>query len=132
MHMLFPRNLSTFRKERVCRTEEDRLKAVRQYLTGELSEKQIVEQYDLSSVQTFYQWLGRYCQELIQMTADAENQTGSKNDALLSGKEKDREIKRLKKALELEKMRCEGYLQMIELAEQQFNIPIRKKSGTKQ
>ena len=132
MHMLFPRNLSTFRKERVCRTEEDRLKAVRQYLTGELSEKQIVEQYALSSVQIFYQWLGRYCQELIQVTADAEDQTGCKNDVLLSDKEKDREINRLKKALELEKMRCEGYLHMIELAEQQFNIPIRKKSGTKQ
>ena len=42
------------------------------------------------------------------------------------------EIKRLKKALDLEKMRSAGYSHMIELAEQQFNIPIRKKSGTKQ
>ena len=37
-----------------------------------------------------------------------------------------------KKALDLEKMRSAGYSHMIELAEQQFNIPIRKKSGTKQ
>lgn len=29
-------------------------------------------------------------------------------------------------------MRSAGYSHMIELAEQQFNIPIRKKSGTKQ
>ena len=43
-----------------------------------------------------------------------------------------KEIKRLKKALDLEKMRSAGYPHMIELAEQQFNIPIRKKSGTKQ
>ena len=43
-----------------------------------------------------------------------------------------KEIKRLKKALDLEKMRSAGYSHMIELAEQQFNIPIRKKSGTKQ
>ena len=41
-------------------------------------------------------------------------------------------VKRLKKALDLEKMRSAGYSHMIELAEQQFNIPIRKKSGTKQ
>ena len=38
-----------------------------------------------------------------------------------------KEIKRLKKALDLEKMRSAGYSHMIELAEQQFNIPIRKK-----
>ena len=31
-----------------------------------------------------------------------------------------------------EKIRSEAYNHMIELAEQQFNIPIRKKSGTKQ
>lgn len=43
-----------------------------------------------------------------------------------------KEIKRLKKALDLEKMRSAGYSHMIELAEQQFNIPIRKNSGTKQ
>ena len=43
-----------------------------------------------------------------------------------------KEIKRLKKALDLEKMSSAGYSHMIELAEQQFNIPIRKKSGTKQ
>lgn len=42
------------------------------------------------------------------------------------------EFKRLKKALELEKIRSETYNHMIDLAEQQFNIPIRKKSGTKQ
>ncbi len=43
-----------------------------------------------------------------------------------------KEFKRLKKALELEKIRSEAYNHMIDLAEQQFNIPIRKKSGTKQ
>ena len=35
-------------------------------------------------------------------------------------------------ALDLEKMLSAGYSHMIELAEQQFNILIRKKSGTKQ
>ncbi len=120
------------RKERGWRTEEERLKAVRQYLAGELNEKQIVEQYALSSVQLFYQWIGRYCQELIQVTTNSENLTDSNGDPALLVKEKDREIIRLRKALELEKMRSEGYLHMIELAEQQFNIPIRKKSGTKQ
>ena len=37
-----------------------------------------------------------------------------------------------RKALELEKLRSHAYSTMIDLAEQTFNIPVRKKSGTKQ
>ena len=36
------------------------------------------------------------------------------------------------KALELEKLRAKAYDTMINVAEETFNIPIRKKSGTKQ
>ena len=42
-------------------------------------------------------------------------------------KEKDAEIKRLRKTLELEKLRSHAYSAMIDLAEQPFNIPVRKK-----
>lgn len=45
----------------------------------------------------------------------------------MTPQEQFQELKRLKKALELEKIRSEAYNHMIELAEQQFNIPIRKK-----
>ena len=44
----------------------------------------------------------------------------------------DAEIKRLRKALELEKLRSKAFSTMIDLAEETFNIPVRKKSGTKQ
>ncbi|MEH2797318.1 hypothetical protein [Segatella copri] len=47
-------------------------------------------------------------------------------------KEKDAEIKRLRKALELEKLRSKAFSTMIDLAEETFNIPVRKKSGNKQ
>ena len=42
------------------------------------------------------------------------------------------ENKRLQKPLKLEKLRSKAYDTMINLAEETFNIPIRKKSGTKQ
>ena len=42
------------------------------------------------------------------------------------------ENRRLEKALELEKLRAKAYDTMINVAEETFNIPIRKKSGTKQ
>ena len=42
------------------------------------------------------------------------------------------ENKRLKEALELEKLRSRAFDTMIDVAEKNFNIPIRKKAGTKQ
>ena len=42
------------------------------------------------------------------------------------------ELKKARKEAELEKLRAHAYDTMINLAEERFNIPIRKKSGTKQ
>lgn len=41
-------------------------------------------------------------------------------------------LKKAQKEAELEKLRAKAYDKMINLAEERFNIPIRKKSGTKQ
>ena len=42
------------------------------------------------------------------------------------------EITRLKKELRQEKMRAEALDTMIDVAEEMFNVPVRKKAGTKQ
>ena len=61
------------------------------------------------------------------------------NDDTMANKSKDEQIRELKvelkkarKEAELEKLRAHAYDTMINLAEERFNIPIRKKSGTKQ
>ena len=64
----------------------------------------------------------------MQYEPEIEEDMAKTNDELL--KEKDEEIKRLRKALELEKLRSHAYSTMIDLAEQTFNIPIRKKLTT--
>lgn len=53
----------------------------------------------------------------------------SKDDQIRELKE---ELKKAKKEAELEKLRATAYNKMIDLAEETFDIPIRKKSGTKQ
>lgn len=111
------------------KSKEDRLAIVRQFLVGELSVEQIVQRYRLSSSQVFYCWVGQSIEETLQLKKDEESAETTLADGSLDQSE---EIKRLKKALELEKLRSAGYCHMIELAEKQFNIPIRKKSGTKQ
>ena len=57
----------------------------------------------------------------------------------MANKSKDDQIKELKERLrqaekraEMEELRAKAYSKMIDVAEETFNIPIRKKSGTKQ
>lgn len=109
-------------------SNEDRLEVVRQFMEGELSVDQIVERHQLSSPQVFYGWVGRCIEETLQLPKNQDPAGPASTDDAL---DQSKEIERLKKALELEKLRSAGYRRMIELAEQQFNIPIRKKSGTK-
>lgn len=45
--------------------------------------------------------------------------------------EQQREIERLKKALKAAELRAEAYSMMIDIAERQLKVAIRKKSGTK-
>ena len=107
----------------------ERTEAVRQLLEKEQTVEQIVSRFNLSSAQVVYGWIGRYIKEILLSDTPKKTEIDDKE---LTLSEALKEIKRLKKALDLEKMRSAGYSHMIELAEQQFNIPIRKKSGTKQ
>ncbi|MDR1273111.1 MAG: hypothetical protein LBK12_01050 [Odoribacteraceae bacterium] len=50
----------------------------------------------------------------------------------LSAGEKDSRIRELERALSMEKMRSECLEKMIEIAERELKIDIRKKSGAKQ
>lgn len=103
---------------------DERTEAVRQLLEKEQTVEQIVSRFNLSSAQVVYGWIGRYIEEILLSDTPKEPEIDDKE---LTLSEALKEIKRLKKALDLEKMRSAGYSHMIELAEQQFNIPIRKK-----
>ena len=113
--------------------EEDRTLAVLDFLKREQSVADLVQKHHISNEQTLYSWVGRYLSqnELVSLQDTNENN--------MANKSKDDQIRELKAALkkaqkeaELEKLRAKAYDKMIDLAETAFNIPIRKKSGTKQ
>ena len=112
--------------------KEDKDLAVLEFLKGEMSPSELVEKYHISSEQILYSWVGRYLSETRLLSLQGETIEDMAN------KSKDDQIRELKAALkkaqkeaELEKLRAKAYDKMIDLAEERFNIPIRKKSGTK-
>lgn len=106
---------------------------IMEFLKGELSAEEMVEKYHICSVQTLYAWVGKF------LTQEESVSLPEQNDMDMANKSKDDQIRELKEELkkarkeaELEKLRATAYNKMIDLAEETFNIPIRKKSGTKQ
>jgi transposase-like protein len=116
--------------------EEAKLSIIRDYYENGLSVEDVVSKYRLNSKYLFYQWLGQYVGKSLSLNEfkDTDPCMQKKKDSLdsLTSQEKYLKIKSLEKALELEKLRSRGFEVMIDVAENQLNIPIRKKAGTKQ
>ena len=114
-------------------TDEDRIQIVREYLESGVAAEKIIKKYHISSRSVLFSWMDKFLNGKdslpLQQEPVDDDMAKTKDERL---KEKDAEIKRLRKALELEKLRSHAYSTMIDLAEQTFNIPVRKKSGTKQ
>ena len=115
-------------------TDDDRILIVREYLESGLPAEKIIKKYHISSRSVLFSWMDKFLNERdslpLQQEPQIEEDMAKTKDERM--KEKDTEIKRMRKALELEKLRSHAYSTMIDLAEQTFNIPVRKKSGTKQ
>ena len=95
-------------------------------------QQEIADKYHLSNRQVLFNWMDRYVNEREIVSLPESEEDMSRKPAEERVKELETEVKRLSKALELERLRSEAYSTMIDLAEKTFNIPVRKKSGTKQ
>ena len=111
----------------------DRVNAVLDILKGATTAEEVRKKYDITSINSIYTWIGKYVSQ--EKSLSLEEQT----EEDMANKNKDDQIRELKaqlkqarKEAELEKLRAHAYDTMINLAEETFNIPIRKKSGTKQ
>ena len=116
-------------------TEEDRMAIVAEYVSGHMPASQIIEKYHLSSRQILFNWMDKYVNEKELVSLQDETNPSdpmAKKSPEDRVKELEAENKKLQKAMELEKLRSKAYDTMIDVAEETFNIPIRKKSGTKQ
>ena len=98
----------------------------REIETGKISRKEAKERYSLNSESTIWGWVQQYGlgkEVSLAMMTPEEKQT----QAAL-----EKRIKALEKALDMANLKTIAAETMIDIAEEQFNIPIRKKAGPKQ
>jgi transposase-like protein len=118
--------------------ETDKIAIAREYHERGCPASEIVSKYHISSAVVLYGWLDKYLNEkvCVSLQPETDNETDmsrkSKQQLEEELKAMKAELRRLQEALELEKLRSRAYDTMIDVAEANFNIPIRKKAGTKQ
>lgn len=118
--------------------ETDKMSIVREHIETGRPASDIVSKYGLSGPIVLYAWVDKYLsrKDFLSLEPETDNPTDMAKktkqqleDELKKAKEENR---RLREALELEKLRSRAFDTMIDVAEKNFNIPIRKKAGTKQ
>ena len=118
--------------------ETDKIAIAREYHERGCPASEIVSKYHISSAVVLYGWLDKYLNEkvCVSLHSKTENETDMSKKSKQQLEEELKAVKaenrRLQEALWLEKLRSKAFDTMIDVAEANFNIPIRKKAGTKQ
>ncbi len=101
------------------------------YENGDLSYAQVAEKYGLKGRDTVKEWVKvlRKNGEIAPSTAILTPMT---EEEKRESDAKDRRIKELERQLEDERLRSLAFSTMIDVAEEELGVPIRKKSGSKQ
>ena len=116
-------------------TDDEKLKIISEFLQEQTPVQTILDKYHISSKYVFMSWMDKLLKEKESLSLQVQtNPSEPMADKSLEDrvKELEAENKRLQKTLELEKLRSKALDTMINVAEETFNIPVRKKPGTKQ
>lgn len=119
---------SVLKEKRVVLSDRQRLEIALEYLEGHSSFRSLGEKYGLSA-NTIWRSVHTFVEENPTKAALLKQQKAHNEEDELTRLR--REVKELKAQLEYEHLRATAYDTMIDIAEEKFNIPIRKKAGTK-
>ena len=124
-------------KKRHHYSEEERLSILRDYYSSGMSMYACVQKYHMSTNSILIRWKKEYEShpEFVSLQSEPKELDMANRDKE-SYKEEIAQLKKrnkeLEKALAFSKLETEARDLMISIADEQFNIPIRKKAGAKQ
>lgn len=112
--------------------DELKLQVVQEYLNTSMSQKELMLKYNIRGTNCITQWMRKFGLPLPDQQQIELQRTMSK-EAEKTSKERELEskVKQLEQQLEHEKFRTLALNTMIDIAERDLKIVIRKKSGAK-
>jgi len=125
-------------EKRKRRNDAFRLEVIEDYLSSGASKSSIARKYNIGDADTIRTWMKRmgikdpYKRDLSTPIPDMTNTRSKKQIKDETIKAYEARISELEKELYKAKMGEDFYRTMVDIAEKEFKIEIRKKSGTKQ
>lgn len=109
-------------------SDEFKRSVVNEVLRGIISKEEARWKYGIKGKSAVLDWIRKF-EESKKGTMNAKKKFGKSGKSI---EELEAENERLKQELELEQLRSRALNVMIDIAEDQFKIPIRKKHGARQ
>jgi transposase-like protein len=121
-------------RRKVKRIPEERaIKIATEYLTTDITIKELQLKYGFKGDGNIHAWIRKFG---LSKPTEEEVQIMNKTKSILNTSKREQElekdIKALKKELEQERLKSLAFSKMIDIAENNMKISIRKKFGTKQ
>lgn len=115
-------------------TDDDRMKICSEFLESGKPASVFVEKYHLNSKEVLYGWVKKFLNGKECVPSESFITSGPMKEKSIEAQlmELKAENKRLQDALDMANLRAKAYETMIDVAEQNLNVSIRKKAGTKQ
>ena len=114
-------------------TDEIRFQVVQEYLNTGISQKQLQKKYSIGGNNCINNWMRKFGTSEVTVEQINLQQAMSKEEEKTPRERKlEAKVKELERALEQERLRTLALDTMINIAERDLKISIRKKSGTKQ
>jgi transposase len=113
--------------------DELKLKVVQEYLNTHQSQREILKKYNIAGRCCITNWMRKFgFKEPSREQIELQRTMSKEINKTPAERALEVEISALKEELKHEKLRTEALSTMIDIAEKELKISIRKKSGTKQ
>ncbi len=113
--------------------DELQLKILEEYLSTSISLKELKEKYGLKSDGNIYNWMRKFgLKKPSEGEIKLNNAMAKEKDKTLQERLLEAENKKLKQELDHERLRTLALSKLIDVAERELKIDIRKKRGAKQ
>ena len=114
-------------------TDDFKLKVAKEYLMTDFTVSDMQKKYGITSRSAISDWVRKFgLNKPTQREIEFQNMLKEQNGRTPKEQELELEIKRLKKELEKERLRTLALNTMIDIAERDLKIKVRKNSGAKQ
>jgi len=111
-------------------SDEFKMKVIQEVLSGKYTKEEARKVYQIGGKSAILYWIRKFG-EGYKYHNPEQNYSGN-IDIMKELSKEELRIRELEKALEKERLRADLNEKIIEIAEEQFNIEIRKKYGAKQ